>query len=268
MSGEGAIEVRGVQLAYEVRGEGTPLLWGHGLTGSRVADDDLRLLDWDRLAPAACLVRYDARGHGRSGPSTVPADSSWSSLARDQLALADALGIDRYVAGGASMGCGTALHAAVLAPERARALLLVLPPTAWATRRARAQVWDEVAMRVERQGGQAFLDALPAEPPAPYRGTTRWEEAAARSVHGQAPQRLAAALRGAATADLPDPSELRHIVAPTLVLAWNGDAVHPLETAERLAELIAGAELVVADTAEDLVAWTDRVLEFLAGVSL
>ena len=71
------------------------MVWGHGLTSSRARDDDLRLLDWDRLARATRLVRYDARGHGRSGSSTVPADSSWSSLARDQLALADALGVGR-----------------------------------------------------------------------------------------------------------------------------------------------------------------------------
>jgi 3-oxoadipate enol-lactonase len=266
MQGEHAVEVRGVRLAYELRGEGLPLVWGHGLTSSRARDDDLRPLDWDKLAQATQLLRYDARGHGRSGTSTVPADSSWSSLARDQLALADALGIDRYVTGGASMGCGTALHAAVLAPERVQALLLVIPPTAWATRRARAQVWDELATKVETAGGQAFLDVMADEPPGPFRGTTRWEDASARSVLGQEPSRLASALRGAATADLPDPTELRAIVAPTLVLAWTGDPVHPLDTAERLVELIGGAELVVADTAEELETWTDRALAFLASV--
>ena len=264
--GDGAVEVRGVRLAYELRGEGPALVWGHGLTGSRERDDDLRPLDWDKLARATTLLRYDARGHGCSGGSTVPADSSWSSLARDQLALAEALGIEGYVAAGASMGCGTALHAAVLAPERVRALLVVIPPTAWAARRARAQVWDELATEVEATGGQAFLDAMAEEPPGPYRGSRRWHEAAARSALGQAPARLAAALRGAATADLPDPKELRALAVPTLVLAWTGDPVHPLETAERLVELIAGAELVVADTADELATWTDRALAFVASV--
>ena len=124
--------VRGVELAYDVSGEGhPPMIWGHGLTSSRAAEDRAMLIDARGLASVTGLVRYDARGHGESALSSNPADYAWDAMARDQLALADHLAIDRYVAGGASLGAATALHAAVIAPERIVALVLVIPPTAW-----------------------------------------------------------------------------------------------------------------------------------------
>jgi hypothetical protein len=45
------------------------------------------------------LIRYDARGHGDSGATADPADYAYPSLAADQLALADALGLGRRGAG-------------------------------------------------------------------------------------------------------------------------------------------------------------------------
>src|SRR5581483_6485831 len=85
----------------------------------RASDTDMGLMDWTRIPVS--LVRYDARGHGESESTPDLSGYSWEELARDQLALADALGIDSYVAAGASMGCGTALHAAVLGAARVRA---------------------------------------------------------------------------------------------------------------------------------------------------
>ncbi len=45
-------------------------------------------------------------------------------------------GAQKFVAGGSSMGCATSIYAALLAPERMKALVLVIPPTAWETRAA------------------------------------------------------------------------------------------------------------------------------------
>ena len=260
--------VRGVELAYEVRGRGPTLIWGHGLSSSLERQDDLGLLDWDSVAATLRLVRYDARGHGRSGDAGGPAELSWESLALDQLDLATAIGVGEYVAAGASMGSATALHAAVRAPDRVRALVLVTPPTGWGDRDERARRMEQGALLVEKAGVEAFFAAsrdLP--PPDPFVGSPVWTEAAARRVRSTDPTRLAAQLRGAAGCDLPDPDRVRAITAPTLVLAWTGDAVHPLAIAERLAEMIQGSELVVASSAVELAAWTDRVLAFVERVA-
>ena len=68
------------------------------------------LLDWNRMRSVARVVRYDARGHGESESTPDPDTYHWRELALDQLALADVLGIERYIAAGASMGCATALR--------------------------------------------------------------------------------------------------------------------------------------------------------------
>jgi pimeloyl-ACP methyl ester carboxylesterase len=79
---------------------------------------------------------------------------------------------------------------------------------------------------------------------------------------------LAGLFRGAATADLPPPDAIATIDRPTLVLAWTGDAAHPVETARRLADLLPTAELHEASTAEEVAAWTGRTRDFLASLDL
>ena len=201
----GTADIDGTTLAYEVRGTGPAVVWGHGLTGSIAAERAFELVRWDDVAERGhTVVRYDARGHGRSGFTAEPSAYSWQALARDQLALADHLGIDRYVAAGASMGCGTALHAAVLAPERVTALVLVIPPTAWESRAARVEIWGQMAAVAEERGTAALAEAMMALPPAdPLAGDAEHDAARRANLEAIEPYRLAGVLRGAGTADLP-----------------------------------------------------------------
>jgi pimeloyl-ACP methyl ester carboxylesterase len=258
------VVLRDVELAYEESGEGRTLVWGHGLSSSRSNEDDFGLLDWARLADACRLLRYDARGHGESGFTSEPTGYSWEELALDQLALADAVGIDGYVAGGASMGCGTALHAAVVAPERVRALLLLIPPTAWETRQAQIGIWEQVADLIEGSGIDAVVTGLKAMPvPDPLVGRDDWAEAMERSVRAADPRRLAGVFRGAAYADLPARPQIAALDVPALILAWSGDPGHPESTATELADLLPRADLFVAHTGDELATFSDRALAFL-----
>jgi len=80
---------------------------------------------WDdqvtALADVATVVRYDARGFGRS-----PRDPETPySHADDLWRLADHLGIDSAVLVGLSMGGRTVVEATLAAPERVRALVLL-----------------------------------------------------------------------------------------------------------------------------------------------
>lgn len=260
------VAVRGVELAYERRGDGPDLIWGHGLSMNRVSDAEMALLDWDRVP--ASVVRYDARGHGESQSTPTLSGYSWAELARDQIGLADALGIDAYVAAGASMGCGTALHAALLAPGRVRALVLVIPPTAWEARAAQAELWAASAGIIENEGVEALIAARAAmDPPDPYRGDDARRERQAAATRAWDPGRLALVMRGAATADLPDRSEVATIAVPALVLAWTGDPVHPASVARELADLLPQSELHVASTRPDVESWSDLVGAFVAAVA-
>lgn len=259
-------EVRGARISYEVAGDGPAVIWGHGLSMDRVSDAEMALVDWSRVG--ARVVRYDARGHGRSESTPDLSGYGWDELARDQLALADALGIGSYVAAGASMGCGTALHAAVMAPHRVRAAILVIPPTAWETRAAQASQWEAASSVIAAEGIEPFVAARAAlELPEPYRHDPdhrRSQQAAA--VRRWEPARLARVVRGAATADFPARADVAALSMPVLILAWRGDAVHPVSSAEELAGLLPHAQVHVASTWGEVEGWTARIDTFVSGL--
>jgi 3-oxoadipate enol-lactonase len=249
-----------VELAVTDQGAGRPVLWGHGLTSSTALEDQAGFVRWDRIDPPVRIVRWDARSHGASGGTAEAAAHRWDELGRDALALADALGIDRPVLGGASMGAASALHAAVQAPERVPALVLALPPTAWATRPAQAAAYAAGADVVDARGAAAYVAQVRAEPQpeilAAFAGAFTYTPAVPDHL-------LAAVLRGAAASDLPDPDVLRTLAVPTLVLAWDTDPGHPVATAEALGELLPHVEVHIARHLRDVATWTSKVERFL-----
>jgi 3-oxoadipate enol-lactonase len=160
------MHVNGVDLTVTVAGQGIPLIWGHGLMGSMAAEDMVDWFGWQQLADLAQVIRYDARGHGTSGASASPADYTWPRLADDMLAIADQLGVDHFVAGGQSMGCATALYAALAAPRRIRALILATPPTAWETRSEQSAMYEQMAALVDSRGTAGLAAMMAQQAPA------------------------------------------------------------------------------------------------------
>lgn len=259
------IAVRGTELEYRVEPPvaGAPwVVWGHGLTGSMAGEDRFGMVDHVHLGRHVGLLRYDARGHGESGSASDPAELVWSELGLDQVELTAALGIERYVAAGASMGCATALEAAIAVPDRVLALVLVIPPTTWETRAAQRANYTLTADLVEAGAVEQLIDgARSLPPPDPMAGVDAWFERFETTLRTTAPQRLAQVFRGAALTDLPDPTDIAAIAVPALILAWSGDDGHPVSTARRLAELLPDSELVIASTAAEVDTWTDRIIE-------
>ena len=263
------VEIRGVPLAVEEAGDpaGGPFVWAHGMTSSRAQEDAAGLFTWSRI-PGVRVVRYDARGHGDSGGTPDDATYRWDALALDLLGVMDHAGIGRSVLGGASMGCATSLHAALRAPERVEALVLVIPPTAWETRAAQAGTYLAGAELVEAAGSGA-LGSLVRDVPAPALFAAMADlvrDASAAAIEAMDPALLPHVFRGAAASDLPDAEALATIDAPTLVLAWAGDPGHPESTAQVLADTIPGATLSVAHDLAAVLGWVDRVGDFLSGL--
>lgn len=262
--------IRGCEIVHEIaegRGgpDATPFVWGHGLTSSRAAERVFPLLDLDRLAEQRTVVRYDARGHGESGDITDPAQGSWEELAIDQVELIDHLGFDRVMIGGASMGTATALHSALMLGDRVERLLLVIPPTAWESRQAQIDQYEQMASIVEAKGIEPLVAGAAATPPPdPFTGDPDWTDRSAARLRAADPVRLAALFRGAGHADLPARDQLGAIRCPTLVLAWSGDPGHPVSTAEQLGELLSDVEVSIASTFDEFAAWTDLVERFLS----
>jgi pimeloyl-ACP methyl ester carboxylesterase len=259
------LRIGDIDLAVRESGAGAPLIWGHGLLCSMDQEDAGGLIDWAEFAAGLRLIRYDARGHGRSEATLDPTDYHWKRLARDLWALSDAVGAERPALGGVSMGCATALHAAAAAPERVRALVLMGPPTAWSTRPRQARIYRFSAGLVERLGLGSFrcLGTL-ASYGVRDAALAKMQRSVVDELRRADWRAVAAALRGAAASDLPGPGTLRSLNVPTLVLAWRGDPTHPLSTAERIAQLMPAAELCVADSGEETGAWPERIRAFLA----
>ena len=267
MDSDGSVESRGVGIVWDRAGAGPTMIWGHGLTSSRAAEDESGFVDWATIRRSVDAVRYDARGHGESGYSAEASTYAWSGLATDQLALADELGVDRFVSGGASMGTGTALHVAVQAPERVRALVLVIPPTAWETRAEQVDMYETMAQIIERRGVETLIRAGADRPvPDPYADDDDYTRRTADRMRALDTSVYAGIMRGAAYAQLPSRDEVAAISVPTLILAWTGDPGHPVSTADELDRLIPETELHLASTADAMATWSGRIADFVAAV--
>ncbi|MEH6569498.1 MAG: alpha/beta hydrolase [Halioglobus sp.] len=262
----------GVELAVRQRGKGIPLIWGHNLLGSIRVDDKVGIWRWPEIEKHAHLVRYDARGHGNSDGSYQPGDYRWDNLAGDMLSVAqsvaEAKGADRYVLGGASMGCSTALEAAIQEPEKVAGLILVLPPTAWRTRarqarKYRRQAWVSGAFGATPYRMLKFLPDETTHEDARRRLslTTARELAMANPLHVQA------ALQGAALSNLPSKRALRELDIPTIIFSWRGDSSHPESTAKILADTLPNVQSFTTSSAHDIDDWTKDVCAFLDTLS-
>jgi 3-oxoadipate enol-lactonase len=272
------IEVRGVELAVvdidPTGGSGRlpPLVWTHGLTNSMAHEDETGLFDWSAvIAAGRRVVRYDVRGHGRSGFTPAPAAYRWEELAADLVALLDRLGIERAVLGGASLGSAVSLHAAPAEQLRDRnaGLVLAIPPTAWTTRAGQARRYQAAAGLIEQRGIGAYIAACRMQPqPAVFTGWLDglWERLY-RSWESEADtcqQRFPAIFLGAADSTLPDDPVLASLDLPTLVLAWSTDPGHPVSTATGLAARLADVALAIDDDAAAVARWPDRVVDFVS----
>jgi 3-oxoadipate enol-lactonase len=264
------VEVPGARLAVQVTGrpDGPTLVWGHGLSLSMADDDAAGIFDWRSVAEVGRVVRYDARGHGRSTSGGTVDEQRWERLGDDMLAVADAVAAERFVAAGASMGCATSLFAAVQAPERVQALVLVVPPTAWETRAAQAGVYEEDAARAELEGMAAVAQVVASRPVPPlfepFAAQVR-ERTIAR-VSAFEVGRYTAIMRGAAASQLPERDAIAAIEAPALILAWRGDTGHPESTAVELDRLLPTSSLHVAGDLGQVLSWPGLVRAFFDDV--
>ena len=109
------------QLIYfeDTGGSGAPVVLAHGI----LMDHEMFASQGAALAPEFRVITWDERGFGLTEFDGKPF-TYWDS-ASDCLALLDHLSIDRAVVGGMSQGGFISLRAALTAPERVRALVLL-----------------------------------------------------------------------------------------------------------------------------------------------
>lgn len=251
-----------VGIAYELLGEGPPLLLVQGLGyGGRGWGPTLDLLAEDFLVAA-----FDNRGFGAS--DAPPGPYKARALAEDAVAVLDAAALERVHVVGASLGGMVAQEVALGWPERVDRLVLTsttpgglgshpMPPQTVSLMVEAPAMPPEVALRrfVENALGDGASDQLVerivdyrrANPPDPE----GWQAQAAAGAMHDALDRL------------------DQITAPTLVIHGTEDAVVDPRNGELLAERIPVARLELLPGCGHLPSWEEperfaaRIREFL-----
>jgi pimeloyl-ACP methyl ester carboxylesterase len=227
----------GVRLAYDLTGDGPPLVLLHaGIVDRRMWDDVVPF-----LADAFRVLRYDARGFGESSHPPDGPYARWEDL----FTVMDVAGVQRAHLVGVSQGAETALDAALAAPDRVDHLVLCGSGLrGWSFRdelevrwQAEVDAWERGDLDAcAEESMRTWFDG-PSRSPDEVEPTTRrraWEM-----------QRLAIDLENDnAEARAPEPpsgERLREVAAPTLVAVGELDQPDMVAIAEKLAAEISGA---------------------------
>src|SRR5215467_6484612 len=202
--------IYGMQMYYEIRGEGEPLVLLHGGTGIGA---DWALIFKDPPKDYR-LVVPDLRGHGRSTNPSLKFTIRQSAL--DVFALLDQLEVDRFKAIGMSLGAKTLLHMATRQPSRVEAMVLV----------SAAHYFPEQARAVMRQmTPEGHTDE-------------EWEFMRRRHKHGDEQIRALWRMSNAFKDSYDDmnftPPLLSTIIARTLIVHGDRDPLYPVEMAVEL----------------------------------
>jgi 3-oxoadipate enol-lactonase len=258
-------EIGGQSIYYEVHGDGEPLLCVQGLAADTLA--------WALQVPAFSArhrtVVFDNRDVGRSSP----ADESYeiADMARDTLALADAVELDSFHLLGVSMGGAIAQEMALAAPERIRTLTLAVSYAAggrWA--RTLSDVWGARVQRMSREErvdelmlltlSEAFFENAEA---------VAWlRDVILQNPHPQPADAFARQLDASARHDARD--RLGELAVPTHVIGAEYDILVPVWKSREVADLIPGAKLTVLDACphglnlERAEEFNSAVLDFIA----
>ena len=118
----GYARVNGIDLYYQVHGEGEPLILLHGGIGAIEMFGEVLPM----LAEGRQVIGVDLQAHGRTVDIDRP--MTFEAMADDVAALIKHLDFERADVMGYSLGGGVALRTAIQHPESVRKLVLVSTP--------------------------------------------------------------------------------------------------------------------------------------------
>ncbi len=242
----------GARIAYEVTGHdlpGEPVLLVRPLAGSRAMWGEFG----EELGREFRVIAYDLRGVGESDDAPLGVDTR--SMARDALAVLDALEVDRARVFGISLGGMVATWLAVDAPGRVSRLCLASAgPVGLSLSPSALRVGVEVvaSMLAPKEEVLGRLADAMVSPELREEDPARAEAIDAAAAE-ESVRREGLVHHGLAAARHDARDVLGQITAPTLVLVGGRDPLVSVEQAGALAEGIPGGRLeVMEDAGHDL----------------
>ncbi len=143
------VNINGLDLFYEVAGQGKPLVLLHGAYMNNDAWGGLK----ESLAEHYQVIAVEAQLHGRTGDRDTPI--TYENMSADVVGLLDHLKIDKAILVGYSMGGATAIRIAIDHPERVERLVAA----------SAGYRYDVETM------GQEFIDMIDTITPEMFAGT-------------------------------------------------------------------------------------------------
>jgi 3-oxoadipate enol-lactonase len=208
------------------------------------------------------LVRFDRRGHGKSGVPQGP--YTMERLGRDVLAILDGLALTKVNWCGLSMGGMEGMWLGANAPERFERLVLCNTSSYFLDKK----MWND-RLRFAREKGLAVL----AGPNMERWFTQGFRERNPAAIARMTEMFVATPLDGyiacgEAVRDMDHRALLPKIAVPTLVVAGRHDPATTLDAGEYIRDHIPGAAFAVLDAAhisnvEQPEQFTNAVLKFL-----
>jgi len=234
--------VNGTEISYaDTGGDGPVVVLSHGI----LMDQSMFAPQVEALAPEFRVITWDQRGHGRDqrGHGGTPARgpfSYWDS-ARDLLGLLDHAGVQRAVLGGMSQGGFVSLRAALLAPDRVRALILI-DTQAGLEDPAVAGAYEQLHEVWREQGPGPVQDVVSSIIMGPGQWDDWYAKWAAAGLEDVTPAFRCLMDRDDIT------GRLGEIDCPALIVHGSADAAIPLAKAEELRDRLGGpVRLAVID---------------------
>lgn len=227
-----------VRLAVEIRGNGRPVIFGHGLTGSK----EHTLCQLEPFFGKYKVIAFDQRGHGESTPITEPELYSAEDMAGDIGAILDKLKIDDAIIGGESMGCATATVFAMKNPDRVNALLLSMPALSDRVIAQRQTVLD-MGRDISMQGMKKFCEGIKPQWIAQGFSAAAADHWASILIRHQAASLATACEIVSGWTIARDLREIAELSMPVKIIAMRSDPLHEFSLAERMAGIFPDADL-------------------------
>jgi pimeloyl-ACP methyl ester carboxylesterase len=244
------IFVNNINLGYSDHGAGLPVIFLHAFPLNKsMWDGDIQAL-LSEAANRFRLVSLDWRGFGES---EIADDVSTMELFADDVAgLMDALGIQKAILCGLSMGGYAAFAFLRKYPQRLAGLILADTRPGADTAEARANR-ENVARLAETEGAEAIANL---QLPRLISDYTRQhhpevEIRVRQMINAATPRGIAAASRGMAQR-LDSMDLLASIACPTLVIVGEQDGLTPPDVAREYAAQIPGAQFALIPRAGHL----------------